>query len=144
MCAATSEQKKVCTLTEARRVQLENDLFVQLRETGAEIGRLVRHKPFFQQPGEIRTLLLGFQPASRELSDVRTRLYGYPRANGAERVALILDENVLFADIFARGMKLNRALRKVTYDAAIIQALDRQNALGLRINDIHFGTFVAH
>lgn len=136
------QQKNLCLFTEEQRLKIENGILGQLRTNGMQIARLAG--TLFQN-AEIAPLVTEFAAATSNLAPIRTQLYGNARVTSEPaRSHLILDENVLLAEIAYRGRKLGTALLKASNDPQMKAAIEKQIGLELVLNDVHFGTFKMH
>ena len=123
------------------RIPIEDELLLKIAANGLRLGRQLRRLPFFRNP--LRRLVENQSVLAQEIQEIRRRLSlrGPGRVRGAARRALIRDEDILFAQIFLNGLRIDDLVREATQRIGILRTLDEQRKLALLIIQARFGTF---
>lgn len=126
--------------TRRDRKPIEDRLLGLLAANGATLGNSVRGTP--TATPQIIALFNLQRKLSARISAVRSKLYERPRVRGPARRHLILLEDVLFAQTFFNGLRIERALRKRPFlRGNQRRALRKQRALAIDLINARFGVF---
>ena len=137
----TSSLASISRQTRRDRTPIEDELLLKLAANGARLGRQLRRRPFFVEP--LSNLVHSIPVLSQELQEIRERLSrrGARRVRGAARRALIREEDILFAQVFLTGLRVDDLVREAMRIHGILRTLDRQLELAVLIIRARFGTF---